>query len=64
MLNIIGIKLYSLISDEKEINKLKDRNRELLECMEENNIKNKVYDELKLSIEKDYVNKFWIGSKN
>ncbi len=52
------------IPSEKEINKLKLRNQNLLKCMEEKNIHNKMYDELKLSIEKDYVNKFWIGSKN
>ena len=49
---------------EKEIVKLKDRNRKLLLLMEDYKIINKVYDELKLAIEKDYVNKFWIGSKN
>lgn len=52
------------IPSEEEINKLKLRNISLLKHMEENNIHNKIYDELKLSIEKDYVSKFWIGSKN
>ena len=52
------------IPSEQEINKLKQRNQTLLQKMKENNIHNKIYDELKLSIEKDYVNKFWIGSKN
>ncbi|MEG1820834.1 MAG: HNH endonuclease signature motif containing protein [Malacoplasma sp.] len=52
------------IPSEEQINKLKMRNLYLLNSMEENEIKDKFYDELKLSIEKDYVNKFWIGSKN
>lgn len=52
------------IPSELEINNLKLRNQILLEKMKEKNIHNKIYDELKLSIEKDYINKFWIGSKN
>ena len=52
------------IPSEKEINKLKNRNTKLLYAMQKNGINNKVYDELKLAIEKDYVNKFWVGSKN
>ena len=52
------------IPSESEIKKLKDRNKSLLTKMDEHQINNKMYDELKLAIEKDYVNKFWIGSKN
>ena len=52
------------IPSEEEINKLKDRNQRLLKCIEEKKINDKISDELKLAIEKDYVNKFWIGSKN
>ena len=52
------------IPSEEEIHKLKSRNHRLLNYMENNNIHNKVYDELKLSIDKDYVDKFWIGSKS
>lgn len=47
-----------------EIIKLIKRNKNLLKCMEDNGINNKIYDELKISIEKDYVNKFWTGSKS
>ena len=52
------------IPSESEIKKLKDRNKILLSKMADQQINNKIYDELKLAIEKDYVNKFWIGSKN
>lgn len=52
------------IPSEQIINKLKKRNKNLLKYMEDNKINNKIYDELRLSIEKDYVNKFWVGSKN
>lgn len=52
------------IPSQKEINKLKNRNQILLKCMEDKAINNKIYEDLKLSIEKDYVDKFWIGSKN
>lgn len=52
------------IPSQTDINKLKTRNQLLLEKMNEHNIQNKMSEELKLAIEKDYVNKFWIGSKN
>jgi|GEM_PF-270425 len=52
------------IPNKKEIDKLKHRNEELLKKIEETHSHLKVYDELKLAINKDYVNKFWIGSKS
>lgn len=52
------------IPSSKDILKLKERNERLKLVMEDNNIKNKLYDELILAIEKDYVNKFWVGSKS
>lgn len=52
------------IPDKANIDKLKERNIRLLNRMNEENIKNKLVEELKLANEKDYVTKFWIGSKN
>lgn len=49
---------------ENEIKKLKQRNQNLSELMKYNNVKNNIYNELELAIEKDYVDKFWIGSKS
>jgi len=52
------------IPSKKEVDKLKHRNLVLLEKMEDSHKKLKVYEDLKLAINKDYVNKFWIGSKS
>lgn len=46
-----------------EIQKLKDRNKMMQQKLQEEDIKSKFKDELELAIEKDYVDKFWIGSK-
>lgn len=51
------------IVKEPVIRKLEERNRELVKTLESFGIKDKHYKELKLSIEKDYVFKFWIGFK-
>ena len=53
----------NVIPTKTQIDRLKERNNKLLNCLEENNISNKIIDELKLAIEKDYVNKFWTGCK-
>ena len=42
--------------------KLINRNKQLLEKLIQNNVSNKIVDELKLSIEKDYVEQFWISA--
>ena len=42
----------------------KQRNNKLIEILDKNNIKGKDVDELRLAIDKDYVNKFWIGCKS
>lgn len=52
------------IPTKETIAKLKRRNDALLNKMEELNYSDKLYKELKLANEKDYVEKFWIGSKN
>jgi len=51
----------NIIPSEKEIERLKERNIRLLKAL--TNKSDKIVEELKLAIEKDYVNKFWIGCK-
>ena len=51
------------IVDESEIIKLEERNRTLLQRMEENEMIDKNYSELKFSIEKNLLRKFWISFK-
>ena len=51
------------IPTKKMIDKLITRNKVLIKKMEEKNLKNKFYFELKNSIEKNLVNQFWIGCK-
>lgn len=53
----------NVIPSKNHIERLKERNNKLLCSLENNNIANKVTEELKLAIEKDYVNKFWTGCK-
>ena len=47
-----------------EIEKLKARNNRLFKQIIKEGKNGKVIDELSLAIEKDYVNKFWIGCKS
>lgn len=54
----------NIIPLEEDIQKLKDRNKRLLQELEEKHVNNKIVNELDLSIQKDYVNKFWIGCKS
>lgn len=49
------------IVSETEIEKLEQRNRKLLERLTKLGVKDKHTEELQLSIDKDYVRKFWIG---
>ena len=42
---------------------MEKRNKNLLKILIENGIKGKDVDELQLSIEKDYLRRFWIGFK-
>lgn len=53
----------NVIPSQNQIKRLKDRNERLLNAMVANNMSGKTLDELKLAIDKDYVNKFWIGCK-
>lgn len=53
----------NVIPSKNQIERLKERNNKLLNSLEKNNVSNKITDELKLAIEKDYVNKFWNGCK-
>lgn len=54
----------NIIPLEEDIQKLKDRNKRLLQKLEEKDVNSKIVNELELSIQKDYVNKFWIGCKS
>ena len=45
------------------VDKLKERNMRLLNLLNDNNASNKVFEELKFAINKDYVYKFWTGCK-
>lgn len=49
--------------DESEIIRLEIRNIELVKLLEYNKINDKHFEELKLSIEKNLLRKFWIGFK-
>ena len=51
------------IPDKGLIDRLKIRNVKLLEILKKKGKYNKFTEELKLSIENDYVEKFWIGFK-
>ena len=51
------------IINEEGIKKLEERSRKLLETCEIEGVDGKIIDELRLSIEKDYVRQFWIGAK-
>lgn len=53
----------NVIPSKTQIDRLKIRNDKLLEIMQTKNISNKLYEELKLAIDKDYINKFWTGCK-
>jgi len=48
---------------ESEIKKLEERNKNLVLLLEKEGIKDKHYEELKLSVEKNLLRKFWIGFK-
>lgn len=51
------------IPTKEQIDSLKVRNKSLLELAEINQIHNKTIDELRMSIQFQYVDKFWIGCK-
>lgn len=52
------------IPQKEEIERLKDRNIRLANILKEKEKKGKTVDELNYAIEKDYVNRFWIGCKS
>ena len=66
--NLVYVKksLNSSMSNKTKNNAIKkkliNRNKQLLEKLIQNNVSNKIVDELKLSIEKDYVEQFWISA--
>ena len=51
------------IPDEGMIGKLGKRNRKLMKVLKKEGISDKHTEELKLSLNKDYVRKFWVGCK-
>jgi hypothetical protein len=51
------------IPSEDAISRLEQRNRTLLKLSEEQGLKSKHVEELRISIERDYVRKFWVGFK-
>lgn len=54
----------NVIPLEEDIKKLKNRNKRLIQKLKEKGMHGKTLDELDLAIQKDYVNKFWIGCKS
>ena len=54
----------NIIPTKKEIDKLKIRNIKLMELLEKKNKNGKIVDELRLAIDKDYVDKFWVSCKS
>ena len=53
----------NILPTEKAIKNLKRRNSLLLHVLNKNELKDKHFNELELSIEKDFPMKFWIGFK-
>ncbi|MBR2468445.1 MAG: HNH endonuclease [Clostridia bacterium] len=53
----------NVIPSKGQIDRLKERNKKLLLLLEQQSSHTKMIEELKLAIEKDYVNKFWTGCK-
>lgn len=53
----------NIIPTQEEIDKLKERNEALFQILKDREEKKKWIDELEIAIEKDYVDKFWIGCK-
>lgn len=53
----------NVIPTKTQIDRLKERNINLLTILEKQQTTNKLVEELKLAIDKDYVNKFWTGCK-
>ena len=53
----------NIIPSENDIKKLKERNEKLMQLLKEKNKKGKHVEELSIAIEKDFVDKFWIGCK-
>ena len=51
------------IPSEETIKRLEDRNKNLLSEIELSGLEDKQVEELKLSIEGDYVRKSWVGCK-
>lgn len=51
------------IPSKEEIEKLKLRNNNLLKRLEKKKIAGKMFNELKIAIDKNYVDKFWVGCK-
>ena len=56
-------RISNSIPDQNIINKLKERNNNLKSNMEDLNIKNKVFNELKYAIDRDLVTGYWINCR-
>ena len=56
-------RISNSIPDQNIINKLKERNNNLKSNMEDLNIKNKVFNELKYAIDRDLVTSYWINCR-
>ena len=53
----------NIIPNKTDIEKLKTRNKDLCDLLKDKDIKGKPVDELEIAINRDYVDKFWIGCK-
>ena len=56
-------RISNSIPDQRIIEKLKERNNILKTKMENLNIKNKIYNELKYAIDRDLVTSYWINCR-
>ena len=56
-------RISNSIPDQRIIEKLKERNNILKTKMENLNIRNKIYNELKYAIDRDLVTSYWINCR-
>ena len=59
----INSSMSNKIKKDEIKNKLIKRNTKLLQLLDSKKISNKEVEELRLAIDKDYVQQFWIGSQ-
>lgn len=53
----------NIIPQENDIKRIKERNIKLLKVLEDNGVKGKELDELRIAIEKNYIDHFYVGIK-